>query len=75
MDVKDLTFDTLRTRVAVVLQETVLFSGTIRENIAFGAPNASKTELERAAEAHALMESSQHIGKIILEVVSGGSNA
>jgi ATP-binding cassette subfamily B protein len=50
VDVKDLTFDTLRTRVAVVLQETVLFSGTIRENIAFGAPNASKTELEQAAE-------------------------
>ncbi len=50
VDVRDLTFDTLRTRVSIVLQETVLFSGTIQENIAFGAPNASKTELERAAE-------------------------
>jgi ATP-binding cassette subfamily B multidrug efflux pump len=50
VDVRDLTFDTLRTRVAVVLQETVLFSGTIRENIAFSAPNAGQDELERAAE-------------------------
>jgi ABC-type multidrug transport system fused ATPase/permease subunit len=36
--------------VAIVLQETVLFSGTIRENIAFSAPNANQSELERAAE-------------------------
>ncbi len=50
VDVRDLTFDTLRTRVAIVLQETVLFSGTIQENIAFGAPNAVQTELERAAD-------------------------
>ena len=50
VDVRELSFDTLRTRVAVVLQETVLFSGTIRDNIAFSAPNASQPELERAAE-------------------------
>jgi ATP-binding cassette, subfamily B, multidrug efflux pump len=50
IDVRDLTFDTLRTRVAIVLQETVLFSGTIRENVAFSAPNASQSDLERAAE-------------------------
>jgi ATP-binding cassette, subfamily B, multidrug efflux pump len=50
IDVRELTFDTLRTRVSVVLQETVLFSGTIRENIAFSAPGASQPDLERAAE-------------------------
>jgi ATP-binding cassette subfamily B multidrug efflux pump len=50
VDVRDLSFDTLRTRVAMVLQETVLFSGTIRDNIAFGAPDASQTDLERAAD-------------------------
>jgi ATP-binding cassette subfamily B multidrug efflux pump len=49
MDVRDLSFETLRTRVAMVLQETVLFSGTIRDNIAFGAPEASQTDLDRAA--------------------------
>jgi ATP-binding cassette subfamily B multidrug efflux pump len=50
IDVRDLTFDTLRTRVSIVLQETVLFSGTIRDNVAFSAPDASQSELERAAE-------------------------
>jgi ATP-binding cassette subfamily B multidrug efflux pump len=50
VDVRDLSFDTLRTRVAMVLQETVLFSGTIRDNIAFSAPDATQAELERAAE-------------------------
>jgi len=50
IDVRDIAFDTLRTRVAIVLQETVLFSGTIRENVAFSAPDASRLHLERAAE-------------------------
>ncbi len=50
IDVRELSFDTLRTRVAVVLQETVLFSGTIRENVAFGAPDADQSELERCAQ-------------------------
>jgi len=50
VDVRDLAFDTLRTRVAMVLQETVLFSGTIRANMTFGAPGASQSDLDRAAE-------------------------
>jgi len=50
VDVRDLSFDTLRTRVAMVLQETVLFSGTIRDNIAFGSPSASQPDIEQAAE-------------------------
>jgi ATP-binding cassette subfamily B multidrug efflux pump len=50
VDVRDLAFDTLRTRVAIVLQETVLFSGTIHDNIAFGAPGAERTALAQAAE-------------------------
>jgi ATP-binding cassette subfamily B multidrug efflux pump len=50
VDVRDLSFDTLRTRVAMVLQETVLFSGTIRDNISFGASHPTSADLERAAE-------------------------
>ena len=49
IDVRDLAFDTLRTRIALVLQETVLFSGTVRDNIAFAAPDAPSAELEHAA--------------------------
>jgi ATP-binding cassette subfamily B protein len=47
--VKDIALDSLRRRVAMVLQETVLFSGTIRDNVAFGAPGASQAELDRVA--------------------------
>ncbi|HSW40388.1 MAG TPA: ABC transporter ATP-binding protein [Acidobacteriota bacterium] len=50
VNVRDLSFDTLRTKIAVVLQETVLFSGTLRDNIAFGATGNGAEELERAAE-------------------------
>jgi ATP-binding cassette subfamily B multidrug efflux pump len=49
-DVRDLSFDTLRTRIAIVLQETVLFSGTIHDNIAYSAPNAATAYLKRASE-------------------------
>jgi ATP-binding cassette subfamily B protein len=56
VDVRELTFDTLRTRVAMVLQETVLFSGTIRDNVAFSATEASQSDLQRAAEIACAME-------------------
>jgi ATP-binding cassette subfamily B protein len=39
-DVRDLTLESLRAQIGVVLQETTLFEGTIRENIAFGRPGA-----------------------------------
>ena len=54
-DVRDVTLDSLRRQIGVVFQETTLFSGTIRENIAFGNPEAESQEIEevaRAAEAH-----------------------
>lgn len=50
-DVRDLTLDSLRRQVGIVLQETLLFAGTIRENIAFGRPDASPDEVRAAAEA------------------------
>jgi ATP-binding cassette subfamily B multidrug efflux pump len=61
VDVKDLSFQTLRTRIAMVLQETVLFSGTLRENIAFAAPGASQSDLERAARIACAMEFIENI--------------
>ena len=54
-DVRDLKLDSLRQRIGIVLQETTLFSSTIRENIAFGRPDASEEEIiaaAKAAEAH-----------------------
>jgi ATP-binding cassette subfamily B multidrug efflux pump len=48
-DVRELSFDTVRGRTVLVLQETVLFSGTIAENIRFGRPEATMEEVQEAA--------------------------
>jgi ATP-binding cassette subfamily B protein len=52
-DVRDVTIDSLRSQIGIVLQETNLFSGSIRDNIAFGRPDASDAEVEEAAKAAA----------------------
>ena len=51
VDVCDLPLDTLRSQMGVVLQETVLFTGTIRDNIRYGRPDASEEEVVPAAKA------------------------
>ncbi|MCP4543997.1 MAG: ABC transporter ATP-binding protein [Chloroflexi bacterium] len=50
-DVRDVTLDSLRKQIGIVLQETTLFSGTIQENIAFGRPDAPIDEIIAAAQA------------------------
>ena len=50
-DVRDVTLESLRSQIGIVLQESTLFSGTIRENIAYGRSNASEEEVEEAAKA------------------------
>ena len=50
-DMRDLSFDTLRRNIALVLQDNFLFAGTIRENIRFGKPEASDDEVADAARA------------------------
>jgi ATP-binding cassette subfamily B protein len=55
-DLRDITLDSLRSQIGIVLQETTLFSGTIRENIAFGKVDASMEEIEKAARAAAAHE-------------------
>ncbi len=54
VDVRDATLASLRAQMAVVTQDTVLFDDTIRANIAYGRPQLSHDEVERAARmAHA----------------------
>ena len=50
-DVRDITLDSLRSQIGIVLQETTLFSGSIRDNIAYGRPEASMEEIIAAAKA------------------------
>lgn len=52
-DLRDVSIDSLRSQIGIVLQETTLFSGTIRENIAFGKPEATLEEIQNAAKAAA----------------------
>jgi len=49
LDVRAITKKSLRTKIAIVLQDTVLFSTTIRENIAYGRPEATDDEIRAAA--------------------------
>ncbi|MEU7629805.1 ABC transporter ATP-binding protein [Nocardia sp. NPDC049220] len=51
VDITEITRDHLRARIGMVLQDTWLFHGTIRENIAYGNPNASEQEILAAARA------------------------
>lgn len=52
-DLRQVTLDSLRSQIGIVLQETTLFAGTIRDNIAFGKPEASQEEIIAAAKAAA----------------------
>jgi subfamily B ATP-binding cassette protein MsbA len=59
VDARRFTQSSLRDQVSFVLQETVLFQGTIWQNIAYGKPDASRAEIYRAAElanAHEFIE-------------------
>lgn len=50
IDLREIDVKWLRRQIALVGQEPALFAGSIRENIAFGDPNASWTEIEEAAK-------------------------
>jgi len=55
MDIRNITLQSLRSQIGIVLQETTLFASTIRENIAFGNETASDEEVigaAKAAQAH-----------------------
>jgi ABC-type multidrug transport system fused ATPase/permease subunit len=58
-DLRELSLSSLRENVAVLLQETLVFGGTVRENIAYGKPDASEEEIvaaAKAADAHGFVE-------------------
>jgi ABC-type multidrug transport system fused ATPase/permease subunit len=49
-DLREITKKSLRAQIAIVLQDTLLFSTTVRENIAYGRPDASEEEIREAAQ-------------------------
>ncbi len=50
-DIRQVSLATLRRQIGIVLQETILFAATVRENIAYGRPEASEKEIVAAAKA------------------------
>ncbi|HOG53248.1 MAG TPA: ATP-binding cassette domain-containing protein, partial [Bacillota bacterium] len=50
-DVREMDLSELRAKIGMVLQDSVLFTGTIKENIRWGKPDATDEEVERAAKA------------------------
>jgi subfamily B ATP-binding cassette protein MsbA len=59
LDVRDVNLRSLRSQIGMVAQETLLFSGTARENLLYGRPDATEEELvqaARAAHAHEFLE-------------------
>jgi len=49
-DIRDITLDSLRQQISIVLQDVFLFHGTVRDNILFGKPNATEAEMIEAAK-------------------------
>ena len=63
-DIRRVTINSLRSQIGSVLQETILFADTVRENIRFGRPDASEEEILEAARA-------AHAHEFILQMKNG----
>jgi ATP-binding cassette subfamily B protein len=62
-DIRQVTLNSLRDQIGIVLQETTLFAATIRENIAFGCPDAGEGDIvaaAKAAQAHQFIMETPH---------------
>ena len=64
LDIREYSIESLRQNIAMVFQDNFLFSGTIRENIMMGNPDATEAELEQAIE-------SAHLQEMIAELPDG----
>ena len=56
VDVRDATIQSLRENIAVSLQEPILFSGTVKENIAYGKPDASDNDINSVSKASQILK-------------------
>lgn len=55
-DIRDLSLPSLRSQIAIVTQQTILFNDTVRSNIAYGSPDCSEEDIRRAADAAFALE-------------------
>lgn len=75
VDVRDLAKSSLRQSIGIALQEPQLFSGTVRENLRYGRPNCSDSEIVAAAQAAQAHEFIMEMpGGYDAEIAQGGAN-
>src|SRR5437773_3712359 len=68
-DVREITKKSLRTQIAIVLQDTLLFSTTVRENIAYGQPDATEEEIIEAASRAQADEGIREVAQAVNSLV------
>ena len=73
-DVRSYDVHALRDNVGIVLQKNVLFSGTVRDNLRWGAPNATDEELRKACRVACVDEFLDRIGGLDADLGQGGVN-
>lgn len=74
VDTRELTQEVLRSKIGLAPQKTVLFAGTVADNIRFGKTGATDEELERAITIAAATDFVDEMGGIGAEVAQGGAN-
>ena len=74
VDVKDYPLDELRQRVGIVPQSAALFSGSVRENIRWGKPDATDEEIWQALALAQVQDSIAEKGGLDAEIEQGGRN-
>lgn len=72
-NVRDYDLETLRDAVGIVLQKNVLFTGTVRENLLWGNPDASDEQLLAACKAACVDEFLERIGGLSADLGQGGA--
>ena len=74
VDVRDYSVTSLRSAVSMVLQKNVLFSGTIRENLLWGNPDATDEQIALALKISASDEFVDRLGGLETKIEQGGAN-
>ncbi len=77
-DIREITRSSLRRRIGMVLQDTWLFGGTVRENIAYARPDATKEEVvaaAKAAHAHSFIKRLPQGYDTVLDTAGGSLSA
>jgi subfamily B ATP-binding cassette protein MsbA len=62
-DIRELTLHSLRSQIALVTQQTILFNDTVRNNIGYGSPNCTDEDIRQAAEAAFALEFIEELPK------------